>query len=147
MLIHIYYYTIYTGPANPNPAISLQVTNVTYDSFQIQWTIASLAYTPEQYTVYYGTSQTSLTSIGPVINGTNNYSLTNVQYTAYIDGLAFNTRYFVRIQSNNTEGVINSDTINFTTINIEGTRVHMYKYITCHVRVHFIHCILIFLII
>ena len=54
---HIYYSA---GPRQPEVPMVVTATNVQDSSALIQWTVSSIAYTPETYVVEYGTSQDSL---------------------------------------------------------------------------------------
>ncbi len=118
LLFHILFSLAPTGPDVP---INIYTTNITYDSVIIHWTIPLLAYTPEQYSIYYGTSQTSLTKFNLTVNGLVNYTIANAEYNITVTGLVFNTNYYYRIMATNTEGMINTDIDNFSTLNIEGT--------------------------
>ncbi len=81
-----------------------------------------IAYTPELYTVHYGTSLGSLTSYPKTVAGSTNYSSVDLEYLLEITGLDFDTLYYFYIEASNTEeDKASSLTLNFTTLTISGT--------------------------
>lgn len=100
----------------------LQSMNVSMTSVDVYWTVPYITYTPEQYIVYYGTSQSSLISSSALVNGSTNLTAEYIQYSVTLMGLESDTLYYYRMGSSNTEGATNSTNIgNFTTLRIEGT--------------------------
>ena len=79
-----------------------------------------IAYTPEQYTVYYGTSLGSLASYPTTVAGSTNFSSVDLDYSLNITGLTFDTLYYFYIEASNTEGEATSVTMNFTTLVVTG---------------------------
>ena len=86
----------------------------------IRWTIPQVAYTPENYTIQYGTSMGSFsyTVSGNQTINIEDYQFitdTDIQYQATITGLSVSIQYFYRIVSNNSVGSNVSIIGNFTT--------------------------------
>lgn len=67
-----------------------------------------LAYTPEQYTVYYGLGESSLTDTSAVVESAVDFSSTNQEYSVTITDLLFNTMYYYKVRAINTEGFMES---------------------------------------
>ena len=115
----LYYYYLILDEANPIQPLLNEVT-VTPNMATIRWTIPQVAYTPENYTIQYGTSMDNLsyTSSGNQTINIEDYQFitdTNIQYQATIRGLSVGIQYFYRIVSNNSVGSNVSIIGNFTT--------------------------------
>ena len=112
------YIQIIIGPAVPVQPV-LGPVIVTPTTATIYWTIPQVSYTPENYTVLFGTSMDELKMISSVVNTSNIDNLlfitaTNVQYNVIIQGLSINIMYYYRVQSVNTNGTTNSSISSFT---------------------------------
>ena len=92
------------GPASPNAPTDLTSFDIKYNEATIQWTVPMLSYTPEEYTVYYGTSESSLTDTSAMVEGAIDFSSANQQYSVTITDLLFNTLYYFKVRATNTEG-------------------------------------------
>ena len=121
--------TYILGPAVPVQPV-LGTVSVTPTTATIYWTIPQVSYTPENYTVIFGTSMDELNMISSVVNTNNIHNLqfitaTNMQYSVTIQGLNINVMYYYQVQSVNTIG------IDFTNIIGKITLFH-YFIITDH---------------
>ena len=89
--------------------------NIVHNEATIQWTVTSIAYTPEQYIVLYGIDESSLTLESDMVNGTMDFNSINDTYSVKITELDYNTVYYYQLRSTNTEGSTNSDVVTFQT--------------------------------
>ena len=62
-------------------------TNVQDSSALIQWTVASIAYTPETYVVEYGTSQDSLDMTSDPTHSGEDITVVNQMYSVKLSSL------------------------------------------------------------
>ena len=100
------YKLIIIGPTVPVQPV-LDPVSVTPTTATIYWTIPQVSYTPENYTVLFGTSTNELNMISSVVNTNNIDNLlfitaTNIQYNITIQGLSINVIFYYRVQSVNT---------------------------------------------
>ena len=80
----------------------------------ISWTVPSLAYTPEHYTVLYGKNPVSLDERSQRISGSYNLNLANADFNVSVSNLEVGSRYYYEIMSSNSEGAISSRQYSFT---------------------------------
>ena len=85
-------------------------------SATIQWTVALISYTREQYTVQFGLRQNQLNQTGLTVNGNQNISMMNETHTVVIDGLLPDTTYYFRVVARNAFGSADSRIGTFTTL-------------------------------
>ena len=102
------------------PAVPVQPVLVTPTTATISWTIPQVSYTPENYTVLFGTSMNELNMTSSVVNTNNIDNLlfitaTNVPYNVTIEGLSINIIYYYQAQSVNTIDKNYSSISSFTT--------------------------------
>ena len=102
------YILIIIGPTVPVQPV-LGPVSVTPTTATIYWTIPQVSYTPENYTVLFGSSMNELNMISSVVNTNNIDNLlfitaTNESYDLTIQGLNINIMYYYRVQSVNTIG-------------------------------------------
>ena len=100
------YILIIIGPTVPVQPV-LDPVSVTPTTATIYWTIPQVSYTPENYTVLFGTSMNELKMTSSVVNTNNIDNLlfittTNIQYNVTIQGLSINVMYYYQVQSVNT---------------------------------------------
>jgi len=82
----------------------------------IQWTVPSIAYTPETYVVEYGTSQDSLGLTSGSQHSGPDITATDVTYSVQLSNLEPATTYHYRVVATNTADTENdSHTYTFTT--------------------------------
>ena len=131
------YILIILGPAVPVQPV-LGPVSVTPTTATIYWTIPQVSYTPENYTVLFGTSMDELNMISSIVN-TNNIdnlifiTVTNVPYTVTIKGLTINVTYYYQVQSVNTIGITNSSISSFITSESGKITLFHYFIITDHI--------------
>ena len=103
------------GPSRPHSPVNTTATSIRYNGAVINWIVTSIAYTPEQYTVLYGTSSNNLSQSSLVLNGSANFSITDAVLSLDLIDLMHDTVYYYRVRSTNTEGSTESDINNFRT--------------------------------
>ena len=103
------------GPSRPLSPVNTTATSIRYNGAVINWIVTSIAYTPEQYTVLYGTSSNNLSQSSLVLNGSANFSITDAVLSLDLIDLTPDTMYYYRVRSNNTVGSTESDINNFRT--------------------------------
>lgn len=114
------FFSFSLGPAAPAPPTDVHVANVSTTMASIRWTVPLLTYTPEQYRVYYGTSQSSLTRFTTSVVELANFSSVDSNFSLDLTDLGFNTLYYFFVRASNTEDMTDSAIGNFTTLDIEG---------------------------
>ena len=90
-----------------------------------------MSYTPENYTVLFGTSMDELNMISSVVNSNNIGNLqfitaTDIQYNVTIQGLNINVMYYYQVESVNTIGKNYSSISSFTTL--ESGKITLFNY-------------------
>ena len=80
----------------------MQTVNTSSSSVTVQWVIPYLAYTPEQYTIYYGTVREMLNLRSPSLNSIADISASNITYEISLQALTPNTVYYYQLHSMNT---------------------------------------------
>ena len=113
------YILIIIGPTVPVQPV-LGSVSVTPSTATIYWTVPQVSYTPENYTVIFGTSMNELNMISSVVNTNNIDNLqfitaTDIKYNVTIQGLNINVMYHYQVQSVNTIGKNYSSISSFTT--------------------------------
>ena len=89
--------------------------NITSSSTIVQWVVPYLSYTPEQYTINYGTARETLDQRSATLSSTTDISATNTTYRISLQGLAPNTIYFFQLHSVNTHGETTAAVMMFMT--------------------------------
>lgn len=104
------------NPISGDPALATDVivVNITGTSAVVMWTIPSVAFTFEQYRVYYGNSSDSLFMASEIVYGVDLYAV-NETYTIVLSGLEPLSTYFFQIISTNSESESYTAIMNFTT--------------------------------
>ncbi len=101
----------------------------TLTTAQIQWSIPRIAYTPEQYTVEYGTSPGSLSQSSAVVSGSTDLAAVDRQYSVEVTGLLEGSTYYYRVVAHNTYGSTSSNVYTFTVENIR--KLPGFVYLVC----------------
>ena len=104
------------APSDPEVPDVVRTVNVTSESITVVWIVPNLAYTPEEYTVVYGTNEDVLDQMSDTISSTTDLSAVDQQYALVITDLEANTQYYFQIVSENTQGSVRSDVISATTL-------------------------------
>ena len=102
------------GPSSPQPS-NLMSTGVTHNRATIQWTVSRIAYTPENYTVHFGTSPGSLTPFNQQQQSGDNFTATNLQFSVQLTGLSAGTTYYYQVVAVNSVGSTASVELSFMT--------------------------------
>ena len=90
------------GPSDPEQPTLLSPTGTSFNGTTIQWTVARIAYTPETYTVHFGTSPGSLTPFNQQRQSGDNFTATNLQFSVQLTGLTPATDYSYQVVATNT---------------------------------------------
>ena len=101
----------------------------------IQWTVPSIAYTPETYVVEYGTSQDSLDMTSDPTHSGEDITIASVTYSVTLSDLRENTTYYVHIVATNTAGRSTTSSVQrFTTSLAESGALLLYFITLCFHR-------------
>ena len=92
------------GPSSPLLPSSLMHTGVRHNTATIYWTVPRIAYTPENYTVHFGTSPGSLTPFNQQQQSGDNFTATNLQFSLQLTGLSAGTTYYYQVVAVNSVG-------------------------------------------
>ena len=93
-----------TGPSDPEQPTSLSTTGTRFNGTTINWTVSRIAYTPETYTVHFGTSSDLLTSFSQQRQSGDNFTATNLPFSVQLTGLTPATDYSYQVVATNTIG-------------------------------------------
>ena len=104
-----------TGPSTPLQPSNLMSTSITHNGATIHWTVFRIAYTPETYTLHFGTSSDSLAPFSQQLQSGENFTATNLQFSIQLTGLSAGTRYYYQVVAVNSVGSTQSTINNFTT--------------------------------
>ena len=97
-------------------SVSLRSTDVTDTTAIISWTVFSIAYTPETYTVLYGTTRDSLDQTsGQQRTSGSDISVTRLTLSLPLSGLDPNTAYYYTVNASNSYTFTLYDTNTFNT--------------------------------
>ena len=97
------------GPAVPLTATNIDSTITSFSTATISWSVSMVAYTPETYTVVYGTNQMNLNQRSTTIHGITGVN----QYSVGLTRLQHGTVYYFQVESTNTIGSASSETRSF----------------------------------
>ena len=86
-----------------------------FSSFQIEWIVPSVAYSPESYVVMYGTSEDALDLTSDTVQGSSDITSTNEHYSVVLRNVDFETTYHFEIVATNSFNSTSTDTLTFTT--------------------------------
>ena len=77
-------------------------SGIRHNRATIHWTVSRIAYTPENYTVHYGTSSGSLTPFSQQRQSANDFTATNLQFSVELTGLSAGTTYYYQVEAMNS---------------------------------------------
>ena len=104
-------------------------TGITHNKATIHWTVSRIAYTPETYTVHFGTSPGSLTPFSQQQQSGDNFTATNLQFSLQLTGLASGTTYYYQVVAVNTVGSTQSTTQQLRTNELRKLIILYRKYL------------------
>ena len=115
---------VHIGPSDPEQPTSLRATGTSFNGTTIHWTVTRIAYTPETYTVHFGTSPGSLTPFSQQQPSGNNFTATNHPFSVQLTGLTPATDYSYQVVATNTIGRTTMSVIGmFRTLDIRECNV------------------------
>ena len=79
-------------------------TDVRHNRATIQWTVPRIAYTPENYTVHFGTSPGSLIPFNQQLQSGDDFTATNIPFSLQLTGLSPGTTYYYQVVAMNSVG-------------------------------------------
>ena len=97
------------GPSVPDTPTNLDSTVNNFSTATVSWSVSRVAYTPENYTVVYGTNQLNLNQRSTTISGVSG----TTSYSVELAQLQHGTRYCFQVQSTNTVGSTHSAVASF----------------------------------
>ena len=105
-----------SGQRIPTQPMTVQTVNITSNSATVQWLIPYISYTPEQYTIDFGTARETLGLRSSTLSSTTDISALNITYALTLQGLPPNTVYFFQLRSVNTYGATTTPVMLFATL-------------------------------
>ena len=93
-----------SGPRAPHYPQQVRIRQITPNSATIQWTVPSIAYTPETYVVKYGTSQDNLNLTSGSQHSGPDITIGSRSYSVQLSGLRVATLYYFSVMATNTVG-------------------------------------------
>lgn len=103
------------GRRAPTRPSAVQIVNTSFSSVIVQWVVPYLAYTPEQYTIYYGTTRERLDLRSPSLSSNIDISASNTTYEIPLQALTPNTVYYYQLHSVNTYAETTTAVLMFVT--------------------------------
>ena len=100
----------------PAAVTSVRASEVFDTRAVISWTVRLLTYTPESYSVRYGTSDTNLDESSGAVGSGGDIEATDLMLSATLVDLAPVTRYFFLVAAENSVGEARTSVFNFTTL-------------------------------
>ena len=85
------------GSSAPVQPTDIVHTTLSSELAVIQWIVPEIAYTPETYTVTFGTDRTMLNYTSEVVVGSTDVTAINQVYSVTLRNLQSNTRYYYRV--------------------------------------------------
>ena len=82
----------------------------------LQWTILYITYTPETYTVIYGTDPSLLDQTSQSVTGNSDITTTDQILSIQLDGLVHDTTYYYQVVATNTHNSTASTVASFVTV-------------------------------
>lgn len=104
-----------SSPPLPPEDPTAPSNRLSQDSATIQWRVRALQYTPELYSVLYGTSESNLTSATAPVPSGDDITRVNFDLSVELEDLEVTTTYYYQVEAENTVGVALSAISSFTT--------------------------------
>ena len=99
---------ITSGSSAPMQPIDIVHTTLSSELAVIQWLVPEVVYSPETYTVTYGSDRTRLNYTSEVVFGSTDITAMNQVYSVTLRNLQSNTRYYYRVVAANSIGMNSS---------------------------------------
>lgn len=96
------------GSSAPVQPIDVVHTILSSEIAVIEWLVPAVAYTPETYTVTYGTDHTMLNYTSEVVVGSTDIMAISQVYSVTLRNLQSNTRYYYEVVVTNSNGTNSS---------------------------------------
>ena len=96
------------GLSVPAQPIDVAHTTLSSEYAMIEWLVPEVAYTPETYTVIYGTDRTVLNYTSELVMGPSDITARNQMYSIPLRDLQPNTRYYYQVVAANSIGMNSS---------------------------------------
>ncbi|XP_019851636.1 PREDICTED: hemicentin-1-like [Amphimedon queenslandica] len=96
------------GPSKPFLPIRIIAGDFGHSTALIQWTVPSIAYSPESYFIRYGTSRNNLNFKSSTLIGTQDLDAKDQTLSITLRYLTHDTLYYYQVVSTNTFGETNS---------------------------------------
>lgn len=109
------------------PPIDVAHTALSFEQAEIQWLVPSIVYTPENYTVVYGTDENMLNYTSSVIVGSNDVTATNQIHNVTLSELQPSTTYYYTVTARNIVGENRSNVRSVTTPPQSKFDVNLYQ--------------------
>ena len=114
------------GPANPAQVTAISATVLTFSTARIVWTVPSISYTQETYTVLYQRQHSSQELSSTAVPGPADLSTVNRVFSVTLQGLEEGVTYNYRVRSVNTVGRVTTSPLQ--SFMIDNSRKSAIKY-------------------
>ena len=107
----------FAGPSRPTQPVNITHTDITDKSATIQWIVPIIAFTPESYTVHYGTSNNCNIQemVSTPVESGSDFLTEDQTFSIELTGLSDGTTYYYQLNATNTNGSTVSDVYEFMT--------------------------------
>ena len=118
---------------NPEKPEVIEVVNDTSTSVTISWRVPNVSYTPETYTVHYGTNDSDqIGSTSQTVHGPTQLqeilNINGAEYNVTLTDLKPYTQYYYYVNATNTEGSSSSAVTHLITD--EDGMIHIHSILT-----------------
>ena len=104
-----------TGSVPPAQPVFENGGMTDFSSYQIEWVVPLVVYSPEIYVVMYGTSEGALDLMSDAVQGSSDITATNEHYSVVLRNLDLETTYHFQIVATNSFESTSTNTLTFTT--------------------------------
>ena len=94
----------FPGASLPNTPTNLQTAATDFTSVRISWDVSDIPYTPETYTILYGTDSSSLSQSSSPVHSDLPLSPGTQQFSVSVSGLQENIVYYFQVEAVNSVG-------------------------------------------
>lgn len=108
----------YIGPLSPFVPTNIVTGNIDHSSAVIQWTVPSIAYSPETYYIKYGKSSDNLQFTSNILVGSVDLTARDQTLSLLLQYLEHGTMYYYKIIAGNNNGETTSSVHTFTTLKL-----------------------------